>query len=217
MRSFGAKKALITLVILMVSVTVAGADEYGCKVLLCMSNPNGPKAVSECVPPINKLLSDMTKPNFSWPRCKAAEASGARIVPTNERHEPCPKDYAEIPEGVPAIKKADYDKATHPTQWINHSENKYLKWIYPLYFSTNGGNTDSSWRLPEGYVVCVRGGTGKTDIAKAYTDHEGEVKYRLYDNAVICDDIAFAKRINAAVVVDVYIDGKFYMRVPLNY
>jgi hypothetical protein len=33
----------------------AHADEWGCQVILCLSNPGGPEQYSECVPPIEKL------------------------------------------------------------------------------------------------------------------------------------------------------------------
>ncbi|KAH0445329.1 hypothetical protein KCU90_g401, partial [Aureobasidium melanogenum] len=34
---------------------VAHADDWGCQVLLCLSNPGGPEEYSECVPPVEKL------------------------------------------------------------------------------------------------------------------------------------------------------------------
>jgi hypothetical protein len=36
---------------------VAHADDWGCQVLLCLSNPGGPEQYSACVPPIGKLWS----------------------------------------------------------------------------------------------------------------------------------------------------------------
>ncbi|WP_213762405.1 hypothetical protein [Caballeronia sp. dw_19] len=34
---------------------LAHADDWGCQVLLCLSNPSGPEQYSGCVPPIEKL------------------------------------------------------------------------------------------------------------------------------------------------------------------
>lgn len=34
---------------------LAHADEWGCQVILCLSNPGGPEQYSECVPPIERL------------------------------------------------------------------------------------------------------------------------------------------------------------------
>ena len=33
------------------------ADEWGCTVVLCLSNPAGPTSVPECVPPVEELLA----------------------------------------------------------------------------------------------------------------------------------------------------------------
>ena len=35
----------------------AHADEWGCEVLLCMSNPAGPEAVGQCVPPMQRFYN----------------------------------------------------------------------------------------------------------------------------------------------------------------
>lgn len=35
--------------------SLAHADDWGCQVLLCLSNPGGPEQYSACVPPIEKL------------------------------------------------------------------------------------------------------------------------------------------------------------------
>nr|WP_081077938.1 hypothetical protein [Burkholderia pseudomultivorans] len=37
--------------------SVAHADNWGCQVLLCLSNPGGPEQYSACVPPIERLWS----------------------------------------------------------------------------------------------------------------------------------------------------------------
>jgi hypothetical protein len=34
---------------------VAHADDWGCQVILCLSNPGGPEEYAECVPPVEKL------------------------------------------------------------------------------------------------------------------------------------------------------------------
>ncbi len=40
----------------------ARADDWGCQVLLCLSNPAGPMAVAQCVPPIQRLYAAI----FKW-------------------------------------------------------------------------------------------------------------------------------------------------------
>jgi hypothetical protein len=47
----------------------------GCKVLLCLSNPKGPKAVAECVTPIDELMKDLAK-GKAFPKCSMSNANG---------------------------------------------------------------------------------------------------------------------------------------------
>jgi|WetSurMetagenome_2_1015567.scaffolds.fasta_scaffold01805_12 hypothetical protein len=205
--------ALIVMISIVAGVSVSGASDYGCRVLLCMSNPAGPKAVSECVPTINRLLSDMAKGGFHWPPCEEAESGGSRAVQTNERHEPCPNGYVELPGGAIALTDADYQKAINPATWVNHDETKYLKWTYPIYSSMD----ENGYGMRNDYVLCGKGGSKNIDIAKTYERRDGGVTYKTYENAIVYDKIALAKTIHAENVIDVYIDGKLYKRVPLNY
>ena len=50
----------------------AYADDWGCQVMLCMSNPAGPMAVAECVPPMQRLYDAMSRKGFQWPTCDLA-------------------------------------------------------------------------------------------------------------------------------------------------
>jgi len=70
------------------------ASDYGCKVLLCLSNQasnGGPKGVAECVPPINQLFHDLRK-GRPFPSCDLADgndgSSYARVV--FDPYDPCP-------------------------------------------------------------------------------------------------------------------------------
>jgi hypothetical protein len=55
-------------------VTSAQASDHGCTVVMCLSNPAGPTAVSECMAPIKKLWRDLSK-GRAFPSCD--EADGA--------------------------------------------------------------------------------------------------------------------------------------------
>ena len=62
---------------------LGGDDRWGCEVLLCLANPNGPKAVNECVSPINKLFKCLAKTHpCSFPKCPMA---GAEIMQSRLR------------------------------------------------------------------------------------------------------------------------------------
>ena len=49
------KRSLLSGLLAALVSTNALASNWGCEVLLCLSNPKGPEAVSQCVPPIQKL------------------------------------------------------------------------------------------------------------------------------------------------------------------
>jgi len=61
-----------TALLLLLLTQSAYADDWGCQVMLCMSNPAGPMAVAECVPPMQRLYDAMSKKGFKWPTCDLA-------------------------------------------------------------------------------------------------------------------------------------------------
>ena len=68
------KKLMMLLAIGLLSGNAIASD-YGGKVLLCLANPNGPEAVSECVPPIEQLYSDLADGD-PFPTCDEMSANG---------------------------------------------------------------------------------------------------------------------------------------------
>jgi hypothetical protein len=55
----------------------AHADDWGCQVILCLSNPGGPTEVAECRPPITRLWKHLAK-GGSFPTCSGVGFSAAR-------------------------------------------------------------------------------------------------------------------------------------------
>ena len=55
----------------------AQASDYGCQVLLCLSNPGGPTQYAACVPPIAKLWRDLAT-GGSFPTCSEGGVARAR-------------------------------------------------------------------------------------------------------------------------------------------
>lgn len=53
--------SLITLSFAVAGTFSAKADDHGCQVLLCLSNPGGATQYAACVPPITKLYEDLAK------------------------------------------------------------------------------------------------------------------------------------------------------------
>jgi len=206
------KILLLAALSFLMCVGQALASDHGCRVLLCFSNPAGPTAVSECVPTYNKLISDMSKPGFSWPTCEEAEASGAKAVLSSKRFEMCPDGYAELPSAIAALKVPDYKNATNPSTWYRRSEETYLKWRYPVYISAD---IDGDFEGQGGYMVCADGLVKSLKIAKVI-ERGDSVRYVLYEHSNVYENISLAQRIRAAYVVDVYIDGKLWKRIPIN-
>lgn len=60
----------------------ARADDWGCQVILCLSNPGGATQYAECRPPIEKLWRELAK-GHSFPSCSGAgfQASGPKYEP----------------------------------------------------------------------------------------------------------------------------------------
>lgn len=60
----------------------AQASDWGCRVLLCASNPAGWQNISECRPPMIKLIRCLAKTNpCSWPTCPEAGTGGPGFEP----------------------------------------------------------------------------------------------------------------------------------------
>ena len=83
----------------------ANASDYGCKVLLCLANPNGPTAVAECVPPITQLWDDLA--HFrGFPTCDMASGpqGGSYASQGLDYYNVCPVGMSELGDGVFALK-----------------------------------------------------------------------------------------------------------------
>lgn len=100
-------KTLLVASLVLGAAASAQASEYGCKVLLCLSNPasnGGPKGVAECVPPINQLYRDLRK-GRAFPRCDLADgnngANYARVV--FDPYDPCPSSLQPAMPGTHVI------------------------------------------------------------------------------------------------------------------
>lgn len=60
----------------------AHADNWGCQVILCLSNPGGPEQYSECVPPIERLWQALRHGN-PFPTCDFGAGSSQGTFATN--------------------------------------------------------------------------------------------------------------------------------------
>lgn len=72
----------IVAMFLALNVQSALASDWGCQTLLCLSNPNGPEDVAECVDPIQKLWKHLWEEG-EMPGCDLAGGDkGGGAVPS---------------------------------------------------------------------------------------------------------------------------------------
>lgn len=73
----------------------ARASGWGCEVLLCAASDNPTwQGVPSCHPPMDRLMSAMKRPGFSWPTCPEGGAS----KPGYEPFEQCPAGWTPSAE-----------------------------------------------------------------------------------------------------------------------
>ncbi len=82
----------------------AHASDWGCQVLLCLSNPQGPTAVGECVPPIEKLWSELAK-GHSFPSCDMSDGNdgSSHAQPVINAYDPCPTGTIDAAQGANVV------------------------------------------------------------------------------------------------------------------
>ena len=171
------------------SAMAANASDYGCKVLLCLANPNGPKAVSECVPPINQLFRDLAR-GRAFPTCDLASApnnpGGGRSWAQQgiSYYDPCPEGTSELPRGQFAVQ--GYDANTYYTGIGDGSD------VIPSSDSAMPGK------------VCVGNRVGWTSVGSRFDDY---ITAGVYDRVVMMDAQGSPN------IIDVYVNSQLYRRV----
>lgn len=97
------KRYLLAAIPLVVGSASVHADQWGCEVLLCLSNPAGPMAVQQCVPPIQRLYRAIFKAKPDpFPTCPEAGNNSAR-VDYNNHYDPCPEGTTTLGRGASAF------------------------------------------------------------------------------------------------------------------
>lgn len=81
--------------------------DWGCEVLLCVANPNGPTATDECVPPIHRLRRALAH-GHPFPRCTLSNGQDSRTAGTSVQlgfnyYDRCPAGTAALPAGLYAM------------------------------------------------------------------------------------------------------------------
>lgn len=193
-------KALALLAILVVGAgelllaRTAAASEYGCKVLLCMSNPGGPTQYGECVPPINQLWSDLAH-GRPFPTCEEAPGSYASFKQT--KYDMCKDGLTSLPRGINAITNEQYEAQ---------------KGLY------NNVDWDTASNQPRGAQVFRSDGEdGHVCVGQKIRDASirkpggRSSAYRI--NVSVYDKIVVQRASGSGTAFDVYIDNQIHNRV----
>ena len=97
------KRTTLTLLLCCTNVGESRADDEGCTVFLCLSNPAGWAAVAECVAPVQRALKAMAKGRV--PQCSFSGGAGSGGAGNSDAR------IAWVPETAPATAPATADAA----------------------------------------------------------------------------------------------------------
>ena len=183
-----------------------GTHDWGCEVLLCLANPEGPMAVAPCVPPIERLWRELRR-GHAFPSCAMASGPGGHSYarPAYSYYDRCPEGTTELQPGVIAALSSPMSVAAAPATRAGTASSYVAASTDVSYtgIGTDGGygqaNVD---RLPQS-KVCVAGYRGSREVGSgdnAYT-------VQLYDTMFVSPPRASPR------VIDVFIDDAYWHSV----
>jgi hypothetical protein len=193
--------------------TAAKADTWGCEVLLCLSNPAGPMAVAQCVPPIKRLYRAI----FKWkpdpfPTCAMAQGPNGRSwanVESNNYYDSCPAGTTPLSRGAWAVTgTADDVKKGNERRWFGINVNPELA-AKPMSLGIGeGGYADirSEDNYSPARKVCVGHHMGNTVITRSDggTDSTQSFDVGVYDRIVHLDPYV------NGFAIKVFVDSQLY-------
>lgn len=190
MRFFIATVTWISAMVMLIHGQQSYASDYGCQVLLCLSNPRGPRAESACVPPINKLFDDLRRGKI-FPLCDIAGGSGrgSYAIQGESWYDNCPPGTSALPVGMHAVAKGKENELLYGIgEQINLSH-----------------STDSDFNITSApKKICV---SGNPVGSVSFNSNDEWITATIYPNVMI---ISPAKTPN---FFDVYVEGKIYRRI----
>lgn len=179
----------------------AQASDYGCSVLLCLANPSGPMAVSECVPPIQQLFRDLLrfKP---FPTCVLASGPDGQSYAKQgtSYYEVCPPETIALDSGVYAIQGSKIQKSD---DYLLSQQGVRLG------IGTGDGLQPGNGEdyAPLKAKVCVGNKIGQVDYVLGSGDDARNIITDVYDRVVILDPQ------DSPRIIDVFINNELYRRV----
>ena len=102
------KRTALALLLCCANVGESRADDEGCTVFLCLSNPAGWSGVAECVAPVQRALKAMAKGRA--PQCAVSAGAGGRDARVAWVSETVPATSA-APETTRSVRVLEYRDA----------------------------------------------------------------------------------------------------------
>lgn len=133
-----------------VSSGIARGDDWGCQVLLCLSNPGGATQYAECRPPIERLWSHLAK-GRSFPIC-----SGVGFSATRPRYDPyyCDAGFRLVSRSNGGRHGSEIGCVSIEPQAVGDQ----------LCRNDDGGGTSGRWHFEDGKRVCKAHVTARPQI-----------------------------------------------------
>lgn len=176
--------------------------DWGCKVLLCLANPNGPTAEKACEPPIHRLWRELRR-GRPFPTCAMVTGPNGRsyAVPGFQPYDPCPDGTTELASGQYAQLAASMT-ATPPVTRSGSPSTYRAGATGLMYAGIGDGSMPYAGETPPA-KVCV---AGLRDTRSLWLD-ETSYLVGVYDTVYVSPMQASPR------VIDVYVDDSLWHRV----
>lgn len=193
--------------------TSVKADTWGCEVLLCLSNPAGPMAVSQCVPPIKRLYRAI----FKWkpdpfPTCAMAQGPNGRSwaqVEYNNYYDSCPAGTKPLERGAWAvIGTAEQVRQNNERRWFGFNASRELA-AQPLALGIGEGGAQDVYTSEDRSAsrkVCVGNHLGNVVLTR---DSGSGENTSYFDTGVYDRVIQLDPHING-FAIKVFVDSQLY-------
>jgi hypothetical protein len=180
----------------------------GCKVLLCLASPGGPREFAACVPPINDLFRSLAMGN-PFPTCamvgNSLTRTGSFAAPMQSNYyNECPAGTTALPSGMYAIMAPNWVPADNNPAWTQN-QTLFTGIGEGSGMAPAGGATANT--LPP--KVCVSG----PPIARVRLGAGGGRFGNDYSFAAVYSSVTILQPSNSPNVIGVWIDGALYNQV----
>lgn len=190
---------LVIILVLSMGTETAKANDWGCEVLLCLSNPKGPTAVEECKPSIHRLW-DHLRDGHEFPSCDMAKSDKGRSYAKQgfDFFDPCPPGTRVLARDEVATRGVTIKSVG----FANRDST-----LGPIFVGIGGGQGYLPWNRFDNRLrmkTCVGNKIGVT-----WRSNDGRTRYPV----TIYDRIKTLSPYSSPNVIDVFINDAFYQRV----